>query len=84
MAEVDNPQVNDSLLAAFSNDNFSLTANVRRSGDVFEIVVVDAAGEEVLSTHRPTREEAEKFALGLMNPLLDPSAIHLRSGMEWS
>ena len=40
MAEVNN-QVNGSLLATFSNDSFGLTANVRRSGSVFEIVVID-------------------------------------------
>ncbi|MBV8116281.1 MAG: hypothetical protein JO300_16175 [Silvibacterium sp.] len=85
MTEVSNVQVNDSLLGTFSNDSFGLTANVRRSGDVFEIVVIDAvSGEEVLSTHRPTQEEAEKCALGLMNPSLDPSAFLLRSGMQWS
>ncbi len=85
MADVINPQVNDSLLATFSNDTLSLTANVRRKGSVFEIVVIDAeSGEEVLSTHRPTEEEAVKFALGLMNPSLNPSAVLLRSGMQWS
>jgi hypothetical protein len=69
----------------FGNESFGLTANVRKNGDVFEIVVIDAdSGEEVLSTHRPTQEEAEKFALGLMNPSLDPSAVLLRSGMQWS
>ena len=84
MAEVNN-QVNGSLLATFSNDSFGLTANVRRSGSVFEIVVIDAlSGEEVLSTHRPTQEDAERFASGLMNPSLDPSAVFLRSGMQWS
>jgi hypothetical protein len=85
LAIVSNPQVNDSLLGSFSNDSFGLTANVRRSGSVFEIVVIDAdSGEEVLSTHRPTRQEAEKFASGLMNPSLDPTAVLLRSGMQWS
>jgi hypothetical protein len=85
LSEVSNPQVHDSLLATFSNDSFGLTANVRRSRGVFEIVVVDAdSGEEVLSTHRPTQQEAEKFASGLMNPMLDPSALLLRSGMQWS
>jgi len=77
--------VNDSQSATFSNDSFALTAHVRKSGEVFEIVVIDAdSGEEVLSTQRPTQEEAEKFALGLMNPSLDPSALLLRSGMQWS
>ena len=60
-----------------------LTANVRQSGDVFEVIVVDAiSGEEVLSTHRPTQEDAEKFAFGLMNPSHDPSAIRLRAWMH--
>jgi hypothetical protein len=85
LAEVSNSQANDSLIATFSNDSFGLTANVRKNGKVFEIIVIDAdSGEEVLSTHRPTREEAEKFAFGLMNPSLDPSAVLLRSGMQWS
>ena len=43
------------------------------------------SGEEVLSTHRPTQEEAEKLASScLMNPSLNSSAIQLRSGMLWS
>jgi hypothetical protein len=85
LAKVSNDQVNDSLVSTFSNDSFGLIANVRRQEDVFEVVVIDAlSGEEVLSTHRPTQEEAEKFALGLMNPALDPSALLLRSGMQWS
>jgi len=72
-------------VATYNNEGFGLTANVRRSGEVFEIIVVDAiSGEEVLSTHRPTQEEAEKFAFGLMNPGHDPSAIRLRAGMQWS
>ncbi len=85
MIETSNSQVNNSLLSTFSNESFGLTANVRQSGDVFEVIVVDAiSGEEVLSTHRPTQEDAEKFAFGLMNPSHDPSAIRLRAGMHWS
>jgi len=85
LIETSTAQANDSLLSTFSNESFGLTANVRKSGDVFEVIVVDAiSGEEVLSTHRPTQEEAEKFAFGLMNPLHDPSAIRLRAGMQWS
>lgn len=76
MAECSNCNANDSLLATFSNERLGLTANVRKSGDVFEVVVVDTiSGEEVLSTNRPTQKEAEKFAFGLMNP---PPA-----GREW-
>jgi hypothetical protein len=78
-------QANNSLLATFNNESFGLTVNVRKSGDVFEVIVVDAiSGEEVLATQRPTQEEAEKFAFGLMNPSHDPSAIRLRAGMQWS
>ena len=85
MIETSNSQVNNSLLSTFSNESFGLTANVRQSGDVFEVIVVDAiSGEEVLSTHRPTQEDAEKFAFGLMNPSHDPSAIRLRAWMHWS
>jgi hypothetical protein len=85
LAECSSPKANDSLVATFSNDRFGLTANVRRSGDVFEVVVVDAlSGEEVLSTNRPTQEEAEQFAFGLMNASHDPTAIRLRAGMQWS
>ena len=85
LVESSNSQINDSLLSTFSDEGFGLTANVRKSGDVFEVIVVDAiSGEEVLSTHRPTQEEAEKFAFGLMNPSHDPSAIRLRAGMQWS
>jgi hypothetical protein len=85
LVETSNSQGNDSLVATFSNESFGLIANVRKSGDVFDIVVVDIiSGEEVLSTHRPTREEAEAFAFGLMNPSHDPSAIRLRAGMQWS
>ena len=85
MIETSNYQVDNSLLSIFSNEGFDLTANVRKSGDVFEVIVVDAiSGEEVLSTHRPTQEEAEKFAFGLMNPSRDPSAIRLRAGTQWS
>jgi hypothetical protein len=69
LIETSTAQASDSLLSTFSNESFGLTANVRKSGDVFEVIVVDAiSGEEVLSTHRPTQEEAEKFAFGLMNP----------------
>ena len=85
MVETSNSQANDSLVATFSNESFGLTANVRKSGEVFDIVVTDAiSGEEVLSTHRPTQEEAEMLAFGLMNPGHDPSAIRLRAGMQWS
>jgi hypothetical protein len=85
LVESSNSQINDSLLSTFSDEGFGLTANVRKSGDVFEVIVVDAiSGEEVLSTHRPTQEEAERFAFGLMNPSHDPSAIRLRAGMQWS
>jgi hypothetical protein len=85
LIETSNSQVNNSLLSTFSNESFGLTANVRQGGDVFEVIVVDAiSGEEVLSTHRPTQEDAEKFAFGLMNPSHDPSAIRLRAGMQWS
>ena len=85
LVESSNSQINDSLLSTISDEGFGLTANVRKSGDVFEVIVVDAiSGEEVLSTHRPTQEEAEKFAFGLMNPSHDPSAIRLRAGMQWS
>jgi hypothetical protein len=85
LVEISNSQANDSLVATFSNENFGLTANVRKSGDVFDIVVVDAiSGDEILSTHRPTQEEAEAFAFGLMNPSHDPSAFRLRAGMQWS
>jgi hypothetical protein len=85
LVESSNSQINDSLLSTFSDEGFGLTANVCKSGDVFEVIVVDAiSGEEVLSTHRPTQEEAEKFAFGLMNPSHDPSAFRLRTGMQWS
>ena len=84
MVETTNSQANDFLLSTFSNESFGLTANVRRSGEVFEIIIVDAiSAEEVLSTHRPTKEEAEQFAFGLMNPSHDPRAIRLRTGMQW-
>jgi hypothetical protein len=80
-----NSQTADSLVATFGNESFGLTANVRKSGEVFEVIVVDAvSGDEVLSTHRPTQKEAEKFAFGLMNPSHDPSAIRLRVGTQWS
>ena len=83
MIETSNSQVKTSLLSIFSNEGFGLTANVRKSGDVFEVIVVDAiSGEEVLSTHRPTQKEAEKFAFGLMNPSHDPSATRLRAGIQ--
>jgi hypothetical protein len=73
LLEVSSP-ANESLVSAFSHENLGLTANVRKSGEVFEIVVIDAmSGEEVLSTHRPTQEEAEKFACCLMHPYADPS-----------
>ena len=73
------------LVATFSNVSFGLTANVHQSGDDFEIIIIDAlSGDEVLSTRRPTREEAEKFASELMNPSLNSSAVLLRSGMCWS
>ena len=85
LTETSNSLANNSLLSTFSNDSFGLTTNVRKSRDVFEVIVVEAiSGEEVLSTHRPTQEEAEKFALGLMNPAHDPSATRLRAGMQWS
>ena len=85
MVESSNSQTNDSLLSTFRDEGFGLTANVRKRGDVFEVIVIDAiSGEEVLSTHRPTQDEAEKFAYGLMNPSHDPTAIRLRAGMEWS
>ena len=85
MIETSNSQADNSLLSIFSNEGFDLTANVRKSGDVFEVIVVDAiSGEEVLSTHRPTQEEAEKFAFGLMNPSHDPSTIRLRAGIQRS
>jgi hypothetical protein len=85
LVEVSNSQANDSLVATFSNDTLALTANVRKSGDVFDVIVIDAiSGDEVLSTHRPTQEEAEKLAFGLMNPTNDPSAMNLRAGMQWS
>jgi hypothetical protein len=71
-------QPNASLIATYSNDTLALTANVRKSGDVFDIIVIDAiSGEEVLSTHRQTQEEAEKLAFGLMNPTHDPSAVQM-------
>ncbi len=73
-------QPNASLIATYSNDTLALTANVRKSGDVFDIIVIDAiSGEEVLSTRRQSQEEAEKLAFGLMNPTHDPSAVHLRA-----
>ncbi len=73
-------QPNASLIATYSNDTLALTANVRKSGDVFDIIVIDAiSGEEVLSTRRQTKEEAEKLAFGLMKPTHDPSAVHLRA-----
>ena len=85
MKESNNSQANHTLVAAFSNDRLGLTANVRKSGDVFDVIVIDAdSGDEVLSTHRPTQEEAEKLGFGLMNPSHDPSAICLRAGMQWS
>jgi hypothetical protein len=85
LIETSHSQVNDSLVASFSNETFGLIANVRKTGEVFDIVVVDlASGEEVLSTHRPTQAEAEAFAFGLMNPSHDPSAVRLRAGMQWS
>jgi hypothetical protein len=85
LIEASNSQANNSLLSTFANESFSLTANVRKSGEVFEVIVVEAiSGDEVLSTHRPTQEEAEKFAFGLMNPAHDPSAIRRRAGMQWS
>ena len=84
LTETSTSQANNSLLSTFSNESFGLTANVRKSGDVFEVIVVDAiSGDEVLSTHRPTQEEAEKFAFGLMNPSHDPRAIRLRTGLQW-
>lgn len=74
--------INDSLISTFSNDSFGLTANVRKNGDDFEIIVIDAiSGDEVLSTRRPTQEEAETFASDLMNPSLSSSAVRLRLGM---
>jgi hypothetical protein len=85
LTETSTSQANNSLLSTFSNESFGLTANVRKSGDVFELIVVVAiSGEEVLSTHRPTQKEAEKFAFGLMNPSHDPSAIGLRAGSRAS
>ena len=71
MVETGNSQVNGSLVSIFNNDGFSLTANVRKSGDVFEIILIDTlTDEELLTTCRTTREEAEKFAVGLMRPSL--------------
>jgi len=85
LVESNNSQANNTLVAAFSNDGFGLTANVRKSGDVFDVIVIHAdSGDEVLSTHRPTREEAEKLAFELMNPSHDPSAIRLLAGMQRS
>ena len=85
MVETSKSQANNSLLSTFSNESFGLTTNVRKSGDAFEVIVVDAiSGEEVLSTHRPTQEEAEKFAFGLMNPSHDPTTIRLRAGSRAS
>lgn len=71
MAGTSKPDVNDSLVSTFSNDGFGLTANVCKSEDAFEIILIDPlTGEEVLTTCRATREEAEKFAVGLMKPSL--------------
>jgi hypothetical protein len=71
-------------VATFSNDIIGLTANVRQSGDDFEITIIDAlSGDEVLSTRRPTREVAEQFASELMNPSPRPIAARRRSGMDW-
>lgn len=74
------------LVATFSNDAFGLTANVRRSGDDFEIIIIDAlSGEAVSSIRRSNQEEAEKFASALMHPSVTSSAICLRRGMwSWS
>lgn len=72
MLETSNSQVDGSLVSTLSNDGFGLIANVRKIGDVFEIILIEAlSGVEVLTTSRTTREEAEKFAAGLMRPSLD-------------
>lgn len=85
MVGSNNSQANHSLVATFSNDGFGLTANVRKSGDVFDVIVIHAdSGDEVLSTQRPTQEEAEKLAFGLMNPSHDPSAVRLLAGVQRS
>lgn len=83
--EVAEREANDSLVRTFSNDCSGLTANVRKSGDDFEIVIIDAlSGEEVLSTQRRTQEEAEQFASELMNPSSRSIAARLQSGMGWA
>jgi len=71
---------NDSLLATFSNEHFGLTVNVRKNGAVFEIVVIDDIfGDQVLSIHPATLDEAEQFAEAMIKPAPAPSAVLLRS-----
>ena len=52
--------VDDGVLAFEPREGGRFTETLP-NGKVFEIIVIDAdSGEEVLSTHRPTKEEAEK------------------------
>ena len=83
--EVAEREPNDSLIASFSNHRFGLTANVRKSGNDLEIVIIDTlSGEEVLSTGRQAQEEAEQFASELMNPSSRSIAARLQSGVGWA
>lgn len=69
------------MVAVFRNDSFGLTANVRESGELFDVVVVDVlSGEEVLSTHRVGPEEGREIC----STSHDRSAVRLRAGMQRS
>ena len=75
-------QANDFLLAIFSNDSFGVTRNVRKSRDVFDVMVVEAISVKRSCPPQVDPGRGREVCFWAENG--DLSAIRLRAGMQWS